>query len=177
MNLWTSFFFCLYIRWDEMTYLTRLLWRLHNKMYRKQLALSKPSVNGTCYYHQTENIKGVNIPPKSPFGGTEIHRTQRTKVCQVLQVPVLMNKWKCSVMSIAIVLCKWHSHGACKQFLVSRKHCPWELVYSTNLLLQLSPRGLHRGALAPCLRKSWQILNWCLQSPWWFMGSQEHLEA
>lgn len=115
-----------------MTHLIRLPWRLHSKMYRRQLALSKPSVYGTCYYPPIENIKGVNIPPKYPFGGTEIHRTQRTKVCQVLQVPVLMNKWKSLVTSIVIVLCKWHSHGACKQFLVSRKHCPWELVYRAN---------------------------------------------
>lgn len=117
-------------------------------MCQKWLASRKPSENGTCYHHQIEDIKRANVPPKSPFGETEIYSTQQTKVCQVLQVPALMNKWKCLVMSIMIVLWKWHSHGACKQFLVSRKHCPWELVYNTNLLLQLSFPGLHGEPLA-----------------------------
>lgn len=117
-------------------------------MCQKWLASRKPSENGTCYHHQIEDIKRANIPPKSPFGETEIYSTQQTKVCQVLQVPALMNKWKCLVMSIMIVLWKWHSRGACKQFLVSRKHCPWELVYNTNLLLQLSFPGLHGEPLA-----------------------------
>lgn len=115
---------------------------------------NKPSVNGSCYYPQTGSVQEVNIPPKSPFGRTGIHRTQRTKVCQVLLVPVLMNKWKCLVMSTVIVLCKWCSRRAGKQFLVSRKHCPWELVYNTNLLLQLSLRGLYRGTCGPFVRES-----------------------
>lgn len=118
-------------------------------------------------------MKGVNIPPKSPFGGAGIYRTQRTKVCRVLQVPVLMNKWKCSVMSVVIVSCKWCSRGACKQFLVSRKHCSWEIVYNTNLLLQLSLHGLYREAVGSFMRESWQFLTCCLQSQQrWLMGAQ-----
>lgn len=115
---------------------------------------NKPSVNDSSYYPQTGSVQGVNTPPKSPFGGTGIHRTQRTQVCQVLLVPVLMNKWKCLVMSVVIVLCKWCSCGAGKQFLVSRKHGPWELVYKTNLLLQLSLHGLCGGARGPFVRES-----------------------
>ena len=160
-----------------MTNLARLLWRWNNAMCQKGLAPRRPSENGTCYHHQIEDVKRANVPPKFPFGETEIYSTQQTKVCQVLQVPVLMNKWKCLVMSIVIVLWKWHSRGACKQFLVSRKHCPWELVYNTNLLFQLSLPGLLGGAFGRGMRESGQIFHWGLWSQGWSMGSQEPLEG
>lgn len=169
--------FSSFIKWDNMTNLARSLWRFNNSMCQKWLASRKPSENGICYHHQIEDIKRANIPPKSPFGETEIYSTQQTKVCQVLQVPVLMNKWKCLVMSIMIVLWKWHSRGACKQFLVSRKHCPWELVYNTNLLLQLSLPGLHGKPLAEVWEnQDKSIFLWGLWSQGWSMGSQEPLE-
>lgn len=56
-------------------------------------------------------------------------------------------------MSTVIVLCKWRSHGAGKQFLVSRNIALESLFTTPNLLLQLSLHGMRGGARGPFVRE------------------------